>query len=231
MKRANVIIIHYTYGWTQDLLESWSNHLKNEKLIVFNNNPCFEQSVNYTRGLCGKDKHVNTLCQKEIFYVNNNKFVEAVVDLPNSKHDSVQRLLTHGECLDFIFNWCKNNNFDQILHLEPDCCLSGTNWLNSMIETMKDNWVVGTGKIKFDRDDYVMPLCPTLWNVSAVVDLMSKYNVSFEKNKLLHTNTAQEIIKKCLNYKKCDTVGFVKDFIHFYDGSKMSHKNNKISLL
>lgn len=230
MKIANILIVHYTYGWTQDLIESWEKYLPDRKLIVFNNNPIPDQLVEDTRGGLGNNLFINNLCQKELKYLYKKNIIDFIIDLPNQKNKKIKKLMTHGQCMDFIFNYCHKMGYEYLLHVEPDCVVHGDRWINLMLNKIKQNWLVGYGDFKENKDNFVMQMCPTLWNIQKTLNLVQEKKISFEKSIKKNMNTGQEIMKEFLYLKKCCVVNSTFDFFHFYDGTKKLHKKSKIKL-
>jgi hypothetical protein len=230
MKRVNILIVHFTYGWTQDFIESWQLHLPHEDIIVFNNNPLPGQIVEETRGSFGNNNYINKLCQKEINFLKSKKNIKQIVNLPNLKDLKIKKLLSHGGALDFIFRWCHEHDIDQAMLLEPDCIVKGTQWINDMICLLKNNWLVGSAEMRQNQENYVMPLCPTIWSVKDVVHLMQSQKLSFEKNTSKNRNTGQDIMKEISKNNMCKSVGVLKDFIHFNDGTRILHQKSCVKL-
>jgi hypothetical protein len=230
MKRVNVVIVHFTHGWTQDLITSWKKNIPKEKIIVFNNNPIEKQIVYKTRGSFGNNNYLNKLCQKEISFLKCSDIVDQIIDLPNSTQPVTERLLTHGEALNFIFHWCDKQKIDYITLVEPDCVINGGQWLDRMVSKIHNKWLVGSGDMRVNQNNYVMPLCPTLWSVREVIKIMNDCDLSFEKNITTDANTGQSIMKEILKHNMCESIGFLKDFIHLNDGTRILHKKSCLKI-
>lgn len=209
---AIIMTIHYTHGWTQQCVESFFSHFPEKEIIVFNNNPFPDQKVNKTRGGTGLNAHWIELCQKEANYVRNHPNI-IVVEMPHKPNKRIIQLPTHGEVLDFAFDWCQKKGYRSLLHIEPDCEIKGCEWLENMTCNLKDKWVSGIGEIR-TQGDSVMPLCPTLWKIESIL----KLKISFKKVKGL--NTAQKIMMECQSQEKISSIPYTKEFIHFSKGSK-----------
>lgn len=199
------MIIHYTHGWTQQCVESLFSYFPNKKMIVFNNNPFLNQKVNRTRGGTGLNHRWNNLCQAETEYVQNHPNI-TVVEVPREFNKKISQLPTHGEVLDFAFNWCQKNDYHSLLHIEPDCEINGCKWLNNMTQKLKNNWVVGDGT-----------LCPTLWDINSVLEL----GMSFKKNDD-GLNTAIKIMRECRSQGKFGKAS-IEGFLHFHKGTRKIH--------
>jgi len=210
MKLAIIMAIHYTHGWTQRFLQSYMKHI-DQDLIVFDNNPVAEQYIKKTRGNRGESESWNQMCQEESAYVRNLERT-TVIDVPRPT-ESTYELPTHGDVLDFAFQWCKNEKYESILHIEPDCHVTGHNWLNQMIEAINDNWAVGKGIIH-RNGPFVIPLCPTLWRIQETLDL----GITFNRHKP-DINTAQKTLRECEKAGKLVAIR-TNEFIHYGNGTK-----------
>lgn len=215
MKIATVLITHFTYGWTQHCIQSFLANTKHS-LIVFDNNPPPNKYYRNTRKQAGKKQIWNQLCQLESQYIRQCPRTH-VIDVPKPKDD--KRLFTHGEVLDLAFRWSKAEGFDSILHIEPDCLVSGSEWIREMQEKLETKWAVGK-KPYMNRSHgkgiIICSLCPTLWRIQEILDL----STSFEKDG--RYNTGQKILESCHNLGQLDVVNG-NDFKHFWHGSRCHH--------
>jgi len=202
--------IHYTHGWTQRLCKSYIEHM-DQPLIVFDNNPVSDQYIKNTRGHRGESESWNKMCQEESSYVRNLDRT-TVIDVPRPT-ESTYELPTHGDVLDFAFQWCLEQKYDAIMHIEPDCNIKSNKWFNQMVSKIKDNWAVGQGVIH-KEGPYVMPLCPTLWMIQKTLDL----GITFNRHKP-DINTAQKTLRECEQQGKLGSVR-ADGFIHYGNGTK-----------
>ena len=203
--QAIIMIIHYTYGWTQQCVESFFSYFPHRKMIVFNNNPFPNQEVNRTRGGTGLNPRWDNLCQEETEYVRNHPNI-TVVEVPREFNKRISQLPSHGEVLDFAFDRCQKSGYHSLLHIEPDCKINGNEWLKNMTQNLKNKWVVGNGA-----------LCPTLWDINSILEL----GMSFKKNDD-GLNTAIKIMALCRSQGKFGNVS-IKGFIHFHKGTRKIH--------
>lgn len=230
MNTCIIIILHYTYGWTQDCVKSLAKHLPNKKLIVFNNNPQPKQLVLKTRGFWGKSLETNMLCQKEVQFVKNNSFVTEFVEVPRSFNQEIVQLPFHGDVLDFAFRWCSNSGYDSLMHLEPDCVAHGNKWFDDMeVLLHKGNWLVGVDYMN-KNGDYVMPLCPTFWKIKPILELINSKKLTF--NKYTDTiNTGQKIMRECQILGKANFVSDFSSMVHYNKGSCVLHPSINFKIL
>lgn len=209
MRTAYFMIIHYTYGWTQRCLRTFNEHFPEQEMFVFNNNPRQDQTVRKTRGERGENQTWQELCSVETTYADNHA---KLLELPAKEQgQNIYQLPTHGDVLDYIFKWAKNEGCEYLWHLEPDCKIMGTQWHINMWNARSA--VTGLGQM-FNEGPYAMCICPTLWHVESVLNL----NMSFNKVKP-DINTGQSILRKFQSQGKARVVQ-AQDFIHYSGGTK-----------
>jgi len=207
-KMAVVLIIHYTYIWTPRCLRSFREHFPHETLIGIDNNPLPGQKVRKTRGYCGQDSHVNSLCQKESQLLKEYSDVHVVFE--NHKGQDVERLAYHGDVLDFVFQTF--TNYEEILLIEPDCVFKGKDWLSQM--RSMEGLVIGMGRVS-DDPKYTFEVCPTLWRLQEI----GTPSISMNKIEIegVFYNTCQLFFKSIKN--QCKTIKHNPQLTHFSSGT------------
>lgn len=209
------MVIHYTYGWTQQCVESFLDKT-DRKLIVFDNNPLPGQYYKATRRDAGASPIWNRLCQLESEYVRSLDRVQVVkVPLSNPK-----RLPSHGKSLDFAFDWCQDQGYDSVLHIEPDSVVKGSSWIKQMEKELQSHWAIAKKPImnRGVEKSIVVCLCPTMWRISEILDL----GIGFSKQR--HFNTGQKILKTCQTAGQLATIR-TNEFKHFWQGTKKTHED------
>lgn len=222
MDCATIIVLHYTFGWTQSFLNSVKSHMPNHKIIVFNNNPFPDQKVTVTRCECGEANNANNLCQLELNFVKKHSSVQCVIEVPRSKERRIEKLPSHGDVLEYVFDWLEEQGYTTVMHLEPDCVVSGSKWFEDMTNSMKDNWLVGTGHLR-SHGDYVTQMCPTLWSVNDINRLRFEKQLNFNKGS--KTNTGQKIMRSCCDEGKVTIVDVASTISHKKGGSKNANSS------
>lgn len=214
---AIIMIIHYTYGWTQDCVQSFLR-CTDRRLIVFDNNPLPNQFYRNTRKQAGYKQIWSRLCEQESFYVRKLDRVQ-VVNVPKPEND--KRMMTHGEVLEMAFRWCKSNGYNTLLHIEPDSKVSGGDWIGQMEDRIRTKWAVGQAPYinrDWGRNIIVISLCPTMWRIDEILNL----NIGFEKDG--RYNTGQKILEICRDKGMLDAVE-TNQFEHLWHGSRLHHKS------
>ncbi len=72
---------------------------------------------------------------------------------------------THGAAVDTAVKWCRLNNVSYMLHLEPDCHITGTKWYESLCRGIDSGaWMAGSHRKEYG------PIHPTpsLWKVDRI---------------------------------------------------------------
>jgi hypothetical protein len=71
----------------------------------------------------------------------------------------------HGTGMDVGLEWCKQNGIDAMIHWEPDCIISGTDWATNLTQSLERGAsMAGTFKWIFGP---IHP-CPSIWRVDQV---------------------------------------------------------------
>jgi hypothetical protein len=67
--------------------------------------------------------------------------------------------------MDHAAQWCRTNGIRWMLHFEPDCLISGVEWMNRLLDaTTKDIWMAGSHRKSYG------PIHPTpsVWDVNQI---------------------------------------------------------------
>jgi hypothetical protein len=143
-----------TYEWIVPCIESYYKHF-NAPLLVVDNNPC----PNHTSASIERRKEENWFFSSPDFKNEHDqewmaKESDWLKKQPIIYIESLQRINNewpvrgeqHGLCIDLTVEWCKKNNVDIMLHIEPDCLITGDKWYYDVLEIInKGAWVVATG--------------------------------------------------------------------------------------
>jgi hypothetical protein len=81
-----------------------------------------------------------------------------------------RRANSHGQGIDIAVQWCRENDIDIMVHIEPDCSFASRLWFDSLVRPIESGVAWMTGGVKM-RQGYTH-ICPTAW-------LIPKINHSF----------------------------------------------------
>lgn len=71
----------------------------------------------------------------------------------------------HGSGVDIAVDYLKSNGYRYMVHVEPDCVITGPNWINSMISCIESGALMsGSSVLPFGP---IHP-CPSVWDLSSV---------------------------------------------------------------
>lgn len=72
----------------------------------------------------------------------------------------------HGEGMNLAVTWCQKNDREILVHLEPDCLMSGRFWYDSLVAAIKEGaWMAGNNYGMYHP--HIHP-CPSAWNVNQI---------------------------------------------------------------
>jgi len=73
--------------------------------------------------------------------------------------------INHGTGLDQGIEWCKENNIDVVVLIEPDCTIHGRNDYNNLISAIEEgNWMASTFRYPYGA----LHPCISAWKVSEI---------------------------------------------------------------
>ncbi len=140
-----VIVSWNTRRWMPVGLGSFREHFPSWQVLVIDNNP--EQG----------EKKWNEDHEAERQWIQSQPGVIVV------RHHGPVR--THGAAVDTAVSWCRQNNVSYMLHLEPDCLITGTRWYENLCRGIDSGaWMAGSHRKEYG------PIHPTpsLWQIDRI---------------------------------------------------------------
>lgn len=231
-----ITVSHYTYGWMQQGLNSIFTHCPDVNVLVIDNNPSVEddivrqKSFEYGTGPWTNRSDVwkRMYCEAERHWLQQQ---------PNVILLRTPKFMQHGMALDIANNWAYDHDISTLVHIDPDCEISGRMWLTNLLSGIRKGQWFTAG---FDFPCGILHLVPAAYSVkqsvktsfhwcsmlpdrsdpqfSQIVDV-SKFK-SFQKNNMW--DVSQQFWYRCAKQNKATCVP-VPDFKHFWAGSRRSH--------
>ena len=224
-----VIIAYKTYPWIKVALGSFHEFFPNDTILVIDNNP--------NEG----SKEWSDICRIEATWVKSyQNCLYRVSAIPQKRH---------GLAMDQAAKITREQGFTHMLHIEPDCLITGTCWFNNLTEGIRNNWMVG-----FHLKNYG-PIHPTpsMWEVKEIKTSFEVQSRSEdEKHPRFHElfdlehlhrrvlkagedwdwwrknwDTAQRAWFLAAIEDKAKLVAKTDDFMHFFGGSRYN-RNPKV---
>jgi hypothetical protein len=142
-----VIILYWTYGQSQNVVQSLLKHIPEAKVLAIDNNPCLHSAKRLKSYLnCkywgNKGHRWNRIWIKHFCHAESDWF---------KNHESVlycktTRWLHHGEAINYALEWCLKNHIIKMIHIEPDCIVSGRQWYDNLLQAYDaGNWWMVSG--------------------------------------------------------------------------------------
>lgn len=79
--------------------------------------------------------------------------------------DGLQNKMTHGAGVDAAVEFLKNRGDKYFIHIEPDCLITGRDWVNGLVGAAASGAVMaGTYRLPFGP---IHP-CPTIWDINRI---------------------------------------------------------------
>lgn len=145
MNIVAVVVPYFTYRWSRIFLRTFRMHFPDMPLLVIDNNPVpgerlikrwkYDHAVQYFP-ICGEEEK---LYRRDplVTYIRNT--------IPASV---ITR--THGHGMDMAVDWCRRNNVERFLHLEPDSIVAGRKWYVDMATAIdRGAWIAMSSKTSY----------------------------------------------------------------------------------
>lgn len=138
-----VMVSFFTHGWIQQCVQCFQRCLPELKIVVIDNNPTsFKQMENWgfpwnpLRNPFPKWRSLFKFALAERDWLNKQN---NVILLDNK----VNYQLSHAQGLSLAFDYCKKEEIDIMLTLDPDCFFESTEWFYNLLQPIiaEDMWM------------------------------------------------------------------------------------------
>jgi exopolysaccharide biosynthesis predicted pyruvyltransferase EpsI len=147
-----VIVSYRTRLWIQVALRSLHEHFPHWRILVVDNNPQ------------PGDAEYGDYTAAERDWLHRQSYVD-VVEQPHHPR-------THGRALDRAVAWCRERGVPWLLHIEPDCLVSGTDWFARLCGgTDRGAWMSASHRKQYGP----LHVTPSLWRVTESHPLSMDY--------------------------------------------------------
>ena len=150
MRIAPVTISFFSYENSVQLIARLLEYVPEITPIILDNNPTRDEYG--FEDCCGKEAFAHDVNSRILYRRNTKK--------PDIK------VRSHGLGMDFALDFCKEYNFDWMLHIEPDCKITGRVWYDAITDAAIINKcdVVAMFKTTFGP---IHP-CLSFWRVRSI---------------------------------------------------------------
>jgi hypothetical protein len=218
-----VVISYFSYPWIKVSLLSFREHFPLSPILIIDNNPDVG-SPQEMRKVQEERSWIHKWREKDVC----NEWIKS--EIPQKRH---------GLAMDLAAMWCRSNRIPWLLHIEPDCLISGVNWARQILEPIKQGaWMCGSCLKEYG------PIHPTpsIWSVNYLASSFEvqlrgddvwhpKFHTLFDMKKLSelvgglgdywghYWDTAQRAWFDAAKEDKAVSVDPSPDFKHFWRGS------------
>jgi hypothetical protein len=225
-----IMISFLSFQHSKKCVNSFQRVFPEQSLVVIDNNP-LPENPRWTKE-----------CEEEREWLQNKKnliYIESPTrhihrgypsEFNNSNiHIDYYPYNNHGITIDFAVSWCKKNNVEIMLLLEPDCWITNKNWFNQSLERINNGaWV--TGEIeqiitynhlrkKQKWEEYVLQLAGSMWLVNEIDESFQIYPIIDDGHIKKIIDTGQRLFLKH-SYKGKSSLLDLNGFNHLWHGSK-----------
>lgn len=151
MKLIPVVVAYHSAPWMRVLVRSYLRHFPEDRLLVIDNNP--------RPGMPTWQPH----CEQERSWLAQHPHVLLVDNPEAGDRPWVDR--THGAGVDLAVAWCRAHGVDVLIHLEPDCLITGRQWRANLERALAGGaWMAGSHRKRYG------PIHPTpsAWRVTEI---------------------------------------------------------------
>jgi hypothetical protein len=125
-----VIVAFHTADWLPIAVESYLSQFPADRILVVDNNP--------QPGETGW----SAACRRERHWLHSHPKLDVIHQHANCAGVPAPR--THGEGMDLALAWCRSRGADVMLHIEPDCLVTGRAWRENLVAAIEEGaWMAG----------------------------------------------------------------------------------------
>ena len=163
MKYMMTVISYFSFGRIQDCIESIRKFIPNPNILVIDNNPSMSDSRIRKKSF-QKGKHQGRF--PDIRYCEAERdWLKPQLDL---KYFRTDRCCTHGEAINVAVEWCYENHVHTMVHIEPDCSITGSGWLSNLLNAIDQGaWMAGSRR----KPSGELHPTPSAWLVDQAINL------------------------------------------------------------
>ncbi len=128
-----VLVAYRTGSWMPIAIESYLAHFPEDRLLVVDNNP--------QPGETGW----SSALRRERRWLSSHPRVDLIDD--RGTFPGILTRRSHGAGMDVALDWCRRRGADVLLHIEPDCLISGREWRAHLLRAIEQGaWMAGAHK-------------------------------------------------------------------------------------
>jgi hypothetical protein len=125
-----MLVAYHSVHWIRVAVESYLEHFPEDRLLVVDNNP--------RRGEEGWLPE----CAQERRWLASHPGVILLDNL--DPPDGLLKNRSHGAGIDLALGWCRRRGAQVLVHLEPDCLVTGRRWRENLLGALEGGaWMAG----------------------------------------------------------------------------------------
>ena len=162
-----VIVSYFSYGWTQQCVDSLLNFFPECRILAVDNNPSkYDQPMRASS--FRNSRSVWPYNTKKKIILNWGQFCELEREWINS-HTNIATIQTplrfsHGQSLNLATRYCAKEKIKKMVLIEPDCTIYGTAWLHNLLGALDQGYWMASGRM---NNKWLHP-CPSAWLVDSL---------------------------------------------------------------
>ena len=160
-----VIVSYFSYGWTQQCIDSLLRFFPECRILAIDNNPSEHDSDQRAKSFknlksfwpYGNKKKIDLkwsqFCEEERKWLHSHPNIITTLQTPIR--------FRHGEALNLAVKYCVENKIPRVVLIEPDCTISGPHWLQNLLQSLDEGYWMASGKWV----NGCLHPCPSAWVV------------------------------------------------------------------
>jgi len=242
------LVLYWSYGFSMQTATQLWQHVPEAFILAIVNEPLRndfpERAASYNTPLAKRYRWGKGNVQLKWTEAWTRRFCEAEADWFRKQKQclvvSTPRFMLHGEAINLAFQWSRERGIKRLMHIEPDCIISGRSWYDSLHRAWgQDVWLVARPT---NPESLTPSLTPSLWSVKDATKLdfsiqweqpectEERHRPYFEKaNRLGYWDTGTWAIYQAMARDKAKTAD-CSDFTHLFRGTSTIYENSLLFL-
>jgi hypothetical protein len=153
MEVVPILVAHHSIYWIRVAVESYLEQFPEDRLLVVDNNPRRGEASWYP------------YCEEERDWLASRPGILLVDSTRTPGHFLPDGRLEHGSGMDVALDWCREHGARIMVHLEPDCLITGRQWRDNLLRPLAQGaWMAGG----FRQSHGPIHPTPSAWLVAEV---------------------------------------------------------------
>lgn len=152
------MVSHFTYGWTQDCVNSLRIHCPEFPLLIVDNNPSKNDNEDRAKSYT-KTWHKKNYAERCEMSDIESKWIRSQKEITVLDTD---HYMNHAESINMANQWAHKRGIEILVSIDPDCVAQGSEWVKSFVAAINNGYWLVSGDM---WPSGIARLIPCAWNV------------------------------------------------------------------